>query len=62
MAFECDYCTDSFLTEEELNAHKLLKHRDKLDNTDEFLSSVSDGYLEEHEVEKGEQFGYRKQT
>lgn len=59
MTASCDYCPQTFNDEDKLETHMLVAHREEAsDNGFSFESPVSDGHLEEQEVEKGEQFGY----
>ena len=57
---QCKRCDEKFKNEAQLNTHVLLKHPDLArSNSDEYRAEVSDGHLDEREIEKGEQFGYR---
>lgn len=63
MSYECPECGETFDREAKLNTHILLNHPSLArSNSDEYEAGVSDGHLSEPDIEKGEQFGYSKQT
>lgn len=56
---ECEYCDKQPETEAQMRTHMLIHHPEEIDG-DEYDIPVSKGFLEEKDIPKGEQFGYRK--
>lgn len=60
MSHDCPKCEHSFETEVKLNTHILLNHPSLArSRCEDFEAPVSEGHLEEPDIEKGERFGYR---
>lgn len=60
MSHDCDHCTDSFPTEDQLKTHILLNHPSEIEDSSEYDCPLTEGELStEIRAEKGEQFGYR---
>lgn len=61
MSYQCKGCDKVIETEPQLKTHVLLNHPELArDNSELYESEVSKGHLNEKEIEKGEQFGYKK--
>lgn len=57
---QCEYCDEEFPSEAQLDIHLTVNHREEASEDGwDYESEVSDGHLEEREIEKGEQFGYK---
>lgn len=58
---KCNHCEKEFESEERLAIHLLIEHPEKArDEGVEVEVTVSEGFLHEREIEKGEQFGYER--
>lgn len=57
---DCEFCDDSFESIQMLRTHVLLRHRDRIQDSDEYDIELSEGSLETRDHPKGEQFGYSK--